>query len=211
VIPNEAPGNVPWWHLQRAFLDMDDGARGLKRRPLAPNPHPRLNSLRAFCSVTFLNEATRWGVLIVAHQIFLYRIRDQQLEVLLVHPGGPFWAMKDLGSSTIPKGEIAPGEDPFAAACREFEEELGFCAAGQTVAAWHGKPKGRQACSCVGLRRRLQPAALKSNTFTIEWPPHSGRMQEFPEVDRAEFFGMGEAKKKIDEYQAGSGTVINSL
>jgi predicted NUDIX family NTP pyrophosphohydrolase len=91
----------------------------------------------------------------VSAGLLLYRIRDERLEVLLVHPGGPFWAKRDLGSWTIPKGEIVPGEHPLAAAIREFEEELGFAPQGKFLP--HGQPKGRKECSRVGLRRQLQP------------------------------------------------------
>jgi predicted NUDIX family NTP pyrophosphohydrolase len=137
----------------------------------------------------------------VSAGLLLYRVRDERLEVLLVHPGGPFWAKKDLGSWTIPKGEIVPGEDPLAAAIREFEEELGFAPQPELLPLGMVSQKGGKKCSRVGLRGNCNPTALKSNTFTIEWPPRSGRMQEFPEVDRAEFFGMEEAKKKINPAQ----------
>ena len=137
----------------------------------------------------------------VSGGLLLYRIRNERLEVLLVHPGGPFWAKKDLGSWTIPKGEILPGEDPLAAAIREFEEELGFAPQGRTSAAWHGQPKGRQNVHAWTFEGNCNPRTLKSNTFTIEWPPHSGRMQEYPEVDRAEFFAMEQAKKEINAAQ----------
>ena len=137
----------------------------------------------------------------VSAGLLLYRIRDQRIEVLLVHPGGPFWAKKDLGSWTIPKGEIVPGEDPLAAASREFEEELGFAPQGKLLPLGMVSQKGGKNVHAWAFECDCNPEALKSNTFTIEWPPHSGRVQEFPEVDRAEFFGMEEAKRKINPAQ----------
>ena len=137
----------------------------------------------------------------VSAGLLLYRIRDERLEVLLVHPGGPFWAKKDLGSWTIPKGETVPGEDPLAAAIREFEEELGFAPQGKFLPLGMASQKGGKNVHAWAFEGNCNPAALKSNTFMIEWPPRSGRMQEFPEVDRAEFFGMEEAKKKINPAQ----------
>jgi predicted NUDIX family NTP pyrophosphohydrolase len=137
----------------------------------------------------------------VSGGLLLYRIRNERLEVLLVHPGGPFWAKKDLGSWTIPKGEIVPGEDPLAAASREFEEELGFAPQGNLFLLGMVSQKGGKSVHAWAFEGNCNPAALKSNTFMIEWPPRSGRMQEFPEVDRAEFFGMEEAKKKINPAQ----------
>jgi len=137
----------------------------------------------------------------VSAGLLLYRIRDGRLEVLLVHPGGPFWAKKDLGSWTIPKGEVLPGEDPLRAASREFEEELGFLPQGKLVPLGVVSQKGGKNVHAWAFEGDCNLAALKSNTFMIEWPPHSGRMQEFAEVDRAEFFGMEEAKSKINPAQ----------
>ena len=137
----------------------------------------------------------------VSAGLLLYRVRDDRLEVLLVHPGGPFWAKKDLGSWTIPKGEILPGEDPLAAAIREFEEELGFAPQGELLPLGMVSQKGGKNVHAWAFEGNCNPRALKSNTFTIEWPPHSGRMQEYPEVDRAEFFAMEQAKKEINPAQ----------
>ena len=132
----------------------------------------------------------------------MYRInRGDRLEVLLVHPGGPFWAKKDHGAWTIPKGEIVPGEDLLATASREFEEELGFAPQGKLLSLGMVSQKGGKKVHAWAFEGDCNPAALKSNSFTIEWPPSSGRMQEFPEVDRAQFFGMDEAKKKINPAQ----------
>ena len=135
--------------------------------------------------------------------ILLYRERAGAPEVLLVHPGGPFWAKKDLGVWSIPKGEYEDGEDPRACAMREFEEELGVPpptlassglgstrqAGGKIVRAWAGEGD-------------LDPTGMRSNTFTLEWPPRSGVMREFPEVDRAEWFTLGEAHRRINPAQA---------
>ena len=137
----------------------------------------------------------------VSAGLLLYRVRDERLEVLLVHPGGPFWAKKDLVSWTIPKGEILPGEDPLAAAIREFEEELGFAPEGELLPLGMVSQKGGKNVHAWAFEGNCNPRALKSNTFTIEWPPHSGRMQEYPEVDRAEFFAMEQAKKEINAAQ----------
>ena len=164
-------------------------------RVLITNPDKSMN----LCYRRALLQSKRMSK--VSAGLLLYRIRDERLEVLLVHPGGPFWAKKDLGSWTIPKGEIVPGEDPLAAAIREFEEELGFAPQGKFLPLGMVSQKGGKNVHAWAFEGNCNPTALKSNTFTIEWPPHSGRMQEFPEVDRAEFFGMEEAKKKINQAQ----------
>ena len=128
--------------------------------------------------------------------------RREPLEVLLVHPGGPFWAKKDLGAWSIPKGECAQGEDPRACALREFEEELGApppadalielgttrLASGKLVTAWAAEGD-------------LDPASVLSNTFTLEWPPRSGVVREFPEVDRAQWFPLAEARRRVNPAQ----------
>ena len=135
--------------------------------------------------------------------ILLYRHGEAGLEVLLVHPGGPFWARKDLGAWSIPKGEHEEGEDARAAALREFAEELGSPPspadlddlgtvrqkAGKVVQAW-------------ALEGDLDAGAVRSNTFTLQWPPRSGRMQEFPEVDRAQWFALDDARERINPAQA---------
>lgn len=134
--------------------------------------------------------------------ILLYRIRDDKLEVLLVHPGGPFFRNQDAGSWSIPKGETDGEEDLLAVARRELEEETGLKPAGPFTALNSIKQKGGKVVYAWACAGDCDPAQLKSNTFTIEWPPRSGRMQEFPEVDRAEFFGLEEAKLKISPAQA---------
>ena len=134
--------------------------------------------------------------------LLLVRERSGRLEVLLVHPGGPFWAKKDLGAWTIPKGEIAEGEDPLAAARREFEEETGVRADGAAVPLTPRRQAGGKLVHAWMVRGDLDPQAVKSNTFTLEWPPRSGRRQEFPEVDRAAWFPLEEARRRILKSQA---------
>ena len=134
--------------------------------------------------------------------LLMYRRRDGRLEFLLVHPGGPFWARKDEGAWTIPKGEFQPGEDPLAAAKREFEEELGFAPAGEFVQLEPIKQKSGKLVQAWAFEGDCDPIAVKSNTFSLEWPPRSGRMMEFPEVDRAEFFPLEIGRKKINPAQA---------
>jgi len=129
--------------------------------------------------------------------ILLYRRRASGLELLLVHPGGPFWAKKDAGAWSIPKGEYAQGEDPLAAARREFEEETGMRVAGDFVALGELVSPGRKIVTAFALEGDLDPANLRSNAFELEWPLKSGRMQSFPEVDRAQWFAPDEARRKI--------------
>jgi predicted NUDIX family NTP pyrophosphohydrolase len=135
--------------------------------------------------------------------LLLYRRREGRLEVFLVHPGGPFWAKKDAGAWSIPKGEHGPEEDPLAAARREFAEETGFTAAGPFLPLTPRKQKSGKVVAAFACEGEADPAALTSNTFTLEWPPGSGNRQEFPEVDRAAWFPLAEARKKIHPGQAG--------
>ena len=135
--------------------------------------------------------------------ILLFRQRSGVLEVLLVHTGGPLWARKDDGSWSIPKGEFEEGEDPLQAARREFEEETGFVAGGEPIALNPVRQPGGKLVAAWAVRGDLDPAGLKSNTFFLEWPPRSGRRQEFPEVDRAAWFPVEEAARKILKGQVG--------
>ena len=128
--------------------------------------------------------------------LLLYR-RNDVLEVMLVHPGGPFWAKKDLGAWSIPKGEYAEGEDPLAAARREFEEETGFPAPDNAIALGELKQAGGKMVTAWAAEGDCDPARLVSNTCEIEWPPRSGRKIEIPEVDRAGWFTIDEAGEKI--------------
>jgi predicted NUDIX family NTP pyrophosphohydrolase len=129
--------------------------------------------------------------------ILLYRRRDPQIEVLLVHPGGPYWAKKDDGAWTIPKGGYEPGEDAFAAARREFTEETGAALDGEAVALGAFRQSAAKIVEVWAVEGAFDPAALVSNTFAMEWPPRSGRTSEFPEVDRAAWFGPDLAWRKI--------------
>lgn len=135
--------------------------------------------------------------------LLLYRRRRGVLEVFLVHPGGPFWAGKDAGAWSIPKGEFSPGEDPLAAARREFGEETGFTAAGEFLPLTPLKQPSGKLIQAWAVAGDCDPGAIRSNTFTLEWPPRSGRRQEFPEVDRAAWFTLAGAREKINQGQAG--------
>ena len=131
------------------------------------------------------------------------RSGDGALEVLLVHPGGPFWAKKDLGAWSIPKGEYEDGEDALAAARREFAEELGSPAAdGELVALGEVRQKSGKVVTAWALEGDIDADAVTSNTFTMEWPPRTGRTREFLEVDRAAWFGLDEARERILPAQA---------
>jgi predicted NUDIX family NTP pyrophosphohydrolase len=128
--------------------------------------------------------------------LLLYR-RRPVLEVFLVHPGGPFWAKKDLGAWTIPKGEIAEGEEPLQTAIREFTEETGFTVDGDFRPLRPIRQAGGKTVHAWAVEGDCDPAQLRSNTFTMAWPPKSGRIREFPEVDRAAWFPLDEARRKI--------------
>lgn len=134
--------------------------------------------------------------------ILLHRLCDGTRQVFLVHPGGPFWARKDELSWSIPKGECEPGEDPSAVALREFEEETGQAVRGamQPLAACR-QPGGKTVLAWA-MAGDCDAANIRSNTFTLEWPPKSGRQREFPEVDRAGWFNLAEARQKILPGQA---------
>jgi predicted NUDIX family NTP pyrophosphohydrolase len=120
------------------------------------------------------------------------------VQVLLGHPGGPYFARKDDGSWSVPKGEYVPGEEPLAAAYREFAEELGVePPAGDPVPLGHAKGTGGKVNTIWALEGDLDVGDVHSNTFTLEWPPRSGRQQEFPEIDRAEWFDLTAARVKI--------------
>jgi predicted NUDIX family NTP pyrophosphohydrolase len=124
-------------------------------------------------------------------------------EVLLVHPGGPFWAKKDAGAWSIPKGEYVEGaEDPLECARREFEEELGSPAPDDLTPLGEVRQKSGKRVTAWAASGDLDPAGVRSNTFTMEWPPRSGRMQEFPEIDRAGWFPLDVAREKLNPAQA---------
>jgi predicted NUDIX family NTP pyrophosphohydrolase len=134
--------------------------------------------------------------------LLIYRFRHGTLEVFLVHPGGPYWARKDAGSWSIPKGELGPEEDALEAAKREFEEETGFQATGPFIPLSSLKQPGGKLVHAWAAPGDFPAAAIKSNLFTLEWPPRSGKKQDFPEIDRAEWFSLDEAREKILKGQA---------
>jgi predicted NUDIX family NTP pyrophosphohydrolase len=130
--------------------------------------------------------------------LLMYRVSKMGAEVLLVHPGGPFWRNRDDGAWTIPKGEFTDAEEPLEAAKREFEEELGAKPpAGKYLRLKPIKQKGGKIVHAWAIEGDFDPATLNSNTFETEWPPRSGRTQSFPEVDRAEWFPPDVAKQKM--------------
>ena len=134
--------------------------------------------------------------------LLAYKIAAGKILVLLVHPGGPFWRNKDLGAWTIPKGEIGSGEDPLAAARREFREETGQEAAGEAVALTPVRQAGGKVVAAWAVAADIAADAIVSNRFEMEWPPRSGRRQSFPEVDRAAWFHLPEARRRINKGQA---------
>jgi predicted NUDIX family NTP pyrophosphohydrolase len=137
----------------------------------------------------------------VSAGLLMYRIRDGQLQVLLAHPGGPYFTNKDDGAWTIPKGEIEPGEDLLEAAKREFKEETGVTPTGPFIALTPIRQKGGKIVHAWAFKGDCDPAAIVSNTFTMEWPLKSGRQMEFPEIDRADFFDVAAARQKIKAAQ----------
>jgi predicted NUDIX family NTP pyrophosphohydrolase len=134
--------------------------------------------------------------------LLMFRRTDAGVEVLLAHPGGPFWSRRDVAAWTLPKGEIDPGEDPLAAACREFLEETGFASAPPFIPLGELRQKSGKRISAWAFEGDADPALLVSNRFEMEWPPRSGRMQSFPEVDRVAWFGPVEARRKLIAGQA---------
>jgi predicted NUDIX family NTP pyrophosphohydrolase len=129
--------------------------------------------------------------------LLLYRRRGEALEVFLVHPGGPFWARKDLGAWSIPKGEYAEGEEPLEAARREFTEETGFAAPANALALGEVKQAGGKMVVAWAAEGDCAPDRLVSNVCSIEWPPRSGKMIEIPEVDRGAWFAFDAARERI--------------
>ena len=129
--------------------------------------------------------------------ILLHRLRGSGIEVFLVHPGGPFWATKDAGAWSIPKGEFEAGEDPLEAAKREFKEETGFAVEGNFIELTPVKQPGGKVVYAWAVMGDCEAESIKSNTFSLEWPPRSGKRKEFPEVDRAGWFTPEVAREKI--------------
>jgi predicted NUDIX family NTP pyrophosphohydrolase len=140
--------------------------------------------------------------------ILMFRIRHGVAQVLLAHPGGPFFQKKDEGAWTIPKGEPLAGEELLPAARREFTEETGLTARPPFLALRPIKQKGGKVVHAWAFEGDCDPEAVKSGSFTMEWPPRSGRQMQFPEIDRAEFFDLDVARKKI---QAGQEALIQEL
>jgi len=135
--------------------------------------------------------------------LLMYRRRAGSWEVLLVHPGGPFWARKDEGAWTVPKGEIEQGEEAFAAARREFEEETGCRPEGEFRSLSPVRLKSGKVIRAWAFEGEWDPARLVSMPFTVEWPPRSGRMREYPEADAARWFSLAEARVRIQAGQKG--------
>jgi predicted NUDIX family NTP pyrophosphohydrolase len=129
--------------------------------------------------------------------LLMYRRRNSTLEVFLVHPGGPFWAKKDAGVWSIPKGEYLDHEDPLAAAQREFKEETGFDSSSPLLELGAVKQSSGKIVSAWAFAGDCDPQKLRSNTFTVEWPPRSGRKIEVPEVDRGNWYSIEEARSKL--------------
>ena len=135
--------------------------------------------------------------------ILLYRIKDKELDLMLVHLGGPFWAKKDDGAWSIPKGLIEEDEDPLTAAKREFKEEVGTDVNGNFIDLGEIQQPSKKIIRIFALEKDLNVSNAKSNTFTLEWPKGSGIIREYPEVDKASWFNLEEAKKKIVKGQVG--------
>lgn len=134
--------------------------------------------------------------------ILLYKFTNQKIEFLLVHPGGPFWANKDEGAWSIPKGEFEDDEEPLDAAIREFHEETGMDINGDFISLEQVRQKSGKIVHAFALEKNIDPKKIKSNTFSMEWPPKSGSEQEFPEIDKAEWFDINTAREKINPGQA---------
>jgi predicted NUDIX family NTP pyrophosphohydrolase len=135
--------------------------------------------------------------------ILLYRVCSGAPEVFLVHPGGPFWTNKDAGAWSLPKGEFEDGDDPLETAQREFLEETGSAVGGPFAALTPRKQKSGKLVHAWAVEGDIDASSIRSNTFSMEWPPRSGKQQEFPEVDRGEWFTIPAAREKIQEGQLG--------
>ena len=134
--------------------------------------------------------------------LLMFRLKNGELEVLLVHPGGPFWARKDEGAWSIPKGEFPAEEEPVAAARREFEEETGIRPEGPFHPLGSVEQRAGKVVHAWAFEGDVDPAAIRSNSFRAPWPPGSGQWRTFPEIDRAEWFGLEEARRRINPGQA---------
>lgn len=141
----------------------------------------------------------------------MFRRRECGVEVLLAHPGGPFWASRDLASWTLPKGAVDEGEEPLAAAQREFTEETGFAVHPPFLLLGELKQKSGKRITAWAFEGDADPMQLQSNLFELEWPPRSGGMQSFPEVDRVQWFGLEAARQKLIGGQAPFIAALESL
>lgn len=138
----------------------------------------------------------------ISSGLLMFRIQDGFLQIFLAHPGGPFYRNRDAGHWTIPKGELAAGESPFNAAIREFEEETGLQPHEPFIDLGSIRQKGGKIVYCWAFEGNTNPlCSIRSNHFEMEWPPHSGHLQSFPEIDRMEFFGLAEGREKLMEVQ----------
>jgi predicted NUDIX family NTP pyrophosphohydrolase len=135
--------------------------------------------------------------------ILVYRILGDGLEVFLVHPGGPYWAKKDAGAWSVPKGEFEDGENPLEAAKREYKEETGFDITGRFIELTPLKQPSGKIVYVWAVEGNIDATSIKSNLFSMEWPPRSGRQQEFPEVDKGGWFTIGQAQEKLLPGQRG--------
>lgn len=138
----------------------------------------------------------------VSAGVMLFRRAGGRLEVFLAHPGGPFWAARDTGAWTIPKGELEAGEEPLAAAQREFSEEIGFVPAGDYLSLGSVRQRGGKTVHGWAVEGDADPAQVRCVTVDIEWPPHSGKTMTIPEIDRAAWFDAATAREKINPAQA---------
>jgi predicted NUDIX family NTP pyrophosphohydrolase len=135
--------------------------------------------------------------------LLMFRRRKDEVEFFLVHPGGPFWRKKDLGAWSIPKGEYGDDEEPLEAAKREFQEETGVVASGDFIPLDEIKQPSGKFVTAWAFEGDCSPGEIRSNTFSMEWPPKSGKMQEFPEADRADWFSLPSARRRIFKGQLG--------
>jgi predicted NUDIX family NTP pyrophosphohydrolase len=133
--------------------------------------------------------------------ILLFRVKNKELQIFLVHPGGPFWQKKDIGAWSIPKGEFSQDEDALTAAKREFDEETGSTISGDFIELTPVKQKAGKYIYAWAIKGDIDPATITCNSFSMEWPPKSGKRQQFPEVDKAGWFNVQVAKEKINPAQ----------
>jgi len=170
------------------------------RRPSLPGK--RRDTRKRVRNAFYRQEIVRAAAKAQSAGILLFRRKGDDAEVLLAHPGGPFWRNKDLGAWTIPKGLIDSGEPLLAAAHREFAEETGYRPGGDPLSLGNAKQPGGKIVHVWAVQDEWDPANLRSNTFELEWPPRSGRRRSFPEIDRAAWFSLAEARIRILKGQA---------